>query len=192
MTGLTQYSLAKRTLTERGAIGHEKSPSPEWFADSRIHLLIKRELPPLSRVPTETVDEILFGNLVRGQLLVYADEVMDPLLGRADVSFTPIEKVIARAEALIENSSIAQAEPIYAQLDRYYFRSAGDRGREPAARLREDHRAQTRRRALAWNPQCSVSLSTPAHWPAWRSRSGYPAGPSSRPERSRRRRGYRG
>jgi hypothetical protein len=137
MTGLTQYSLAKHTLTERGAIGHEKSPSPEWFAENRIHLLIKQQLPPLSASSTDAVDEIRFGNLVRGQLLLYADEVMDPLRGRPDVSFTPIEEVIARSEALIETSPTAQAEQIYDQLDRYYFQSAGDRGREPAARLWE-------------------------------------------------------
>ena len=65
------------------------------------------------------------------------DEMMDPLRGRPEVSFTPIEVVIAHAEELIRSSPLAQAEPIYAQLDQYYFRSAGDRGREPAARIRE-------------------------------------------------------
>jgi len=137
MTGLTQYSLAKRALTERGPIGHEKSPSPDWFAENRIHLLIKQELPPFSQRPADTIDEIRFGELVRGQLLVYDDEVMDLLRGRPSVSFTPIEKVIARTEALIENSSIAQAEALYAQLDRYYFRTAPERGRESAARLQQ-------------------------------------------------------
>jgi hypothetical protein len=156
MTGLTQYSLAKRALTERGAIGHEKSPSPEWFADNRIHILIKRERPPLPPDSTEAIDEIRFGNLVRGQLLVYADEVMNPLRGRPEVSFTPIEEVIARAKALIQSSSIAQAEAIYAQLDRYYFHSAGPQGHEPAARLRE---IISRKRAAVPEPATPTEAS---------------------------------
>jgi hypothetical protein len=136
-TGLTQYSLAKLPITERGAIGHEKSPDPAWFRENRIHLLFKRDLPPLERpADPAAIDEIRFGDTAFARILHYSDDVMDPLRGRPDVSFVPIEAAIERAAALMESSSPAAARRIYDQLARYYFDTAGERGRAAADRLR--------------------------------------------------------
>jgi len=136
-TGLTQYSLAKRPLGERGLVGHEKAPDAEWFAANRIHLLFRRDLPPVgSGGPGDTVDGIRFGDAVRAQILHYDDAVMDPLRDRPGVHFVPIEAVILRAAQEMATAPLPAAEAIYDQLDRYYFRTAGDRGEDAARALR--------------------------------------------------------
>ena len=45
MTGLTQYSLARLPLAERGLIGHEKQPDDRWLDDNEIHLVVAQEWP---------------------------------------------------------------------------------------------------------------------------------------------------
>jgi len=148
VTGLTQYSLAKRPLAERGRIGHEKAPDAEWFAENRIHLLFKRDLPPLkpSQNPA-AIDEIRFDDLARAQILHYEDAVMDPLRDRPDVHFVPIEVAILRAAEQMVQAPLPAAERIYDQLDRYYFRTAGARGEDAARTLRAIlHRKRVQRR----------------------------------------------
>jgi len=137
MTGLTQYSLAKRPLAERGVVGHEKAPDAAWFEENRIHLLVKQDLPPLPPLAEPGGgDEIRFGDVARAQILLYSDEVMDPLRDRPGVSFVPIEALIARSAEQMKSSPLADAERLYEQLQHYYFRAAGERGRPAAARLR--------------------------------------------------------
>ena len=82
------------------------------------------------------IDEIRFGDLLRGQILRYSDEIMDALRDRPEVSFLPIEAAIELAARQMESASPAQARELYDELDRYYFRHADERGREPAERLR--------------------------------------------------------
>ncbi len=135
-TGLTQYSLAKQPLVERGAVGHEKAADAEWLAEHRIHLLLKRGLPPLPAHRLNRIDEIRFGDRLHGQILLYSDEIMDALRDRPEVDFLPIEAAIDLAAAQMESASLPQAQRLYDELDRYYFRHAGERGNEPALRLR--------------------------------------------------------
>lgn len=135
-TGLTQYSLAKRPIERRGVIGHEKQPDAAWFSENRIHLLFKRDLPPLEHgAGPEVIDEIRFGDVALARILHYSDAVMDPLRGRPEVEFVPIEEAIERAAARMEAGSLTAARDVYEQLARYYFDSAGDRGRAAANRL---------------------------------------------------------
>jgi hypothetical protein len=135
-TGLTQYSLAKRPLVERGPIGHEKSPDPEWFSENRIHLLFKRDLPPLQRpVDPDAIDEVRFGDVAFARVLHYSDAVMDPLRGRPGITFVPIEAAIERAAVRMQAASLPAAQAMYDQLSRYYFDAAGERGRAAASRL---------------------------------------------------------
>jgi arabinofuranosyltransferase len=147
LTGLTQYSLAKRPLAARGQVGHEKAPDAAWFEANRIHFVVRRDLPPLHRpVDPDAVDEIRFGDVARATILRYEHAIMDPLRGRSDVSFVPIEVVIERASRRMQAASPAAAEEVLAQLSRYYFDAAGERGRPAADRLRAIL-AQKRRRA---------------------------------------------
>jgi len=136
-TGLTQYSLAKRPLAERGAVGHEKAPDDAWFDENRIHFLVKRDRTPLPDPPEGgRIDEIRFGDVARARILVYSDEVMDPLRDRSGISFEPIEAVIARVAGMMEVASLDRAERMYDQIERYYLRTAGVRGRPFGDRLR--------------------------------------------------------
>ena len=45
MTGLTQYSLARLPLAERGLIGHEKQPDDRWLDQHDIHFVVAQEWP---------------------------------------------------------------------------------------------------------------------------------------------------
>jgi hypothetical protein len=137
VTGLTQYSLARRPLTERGPVGHEKAPDAAWFAENRIHFLVRRDLPPLpGPADPQPVDEIRFGDVARATILLYSDAVMDPLRDRPGVAFVPIETVIERAARRMESGSVAAAQRVLAQLERWYFDGAGARAAPQAARLR--------------------------------------------------------
>jgi hypothetical protein len=129
ITGLTQYSLAKRPLEERGFIGHEKLADDEWLSENEIHMLVSQDLPPLQPEPgIVKIDEVRFGDLARARIHLYSDAVMDPLRGRPDVHFTPIERAIRLSAQRMQGASRAEAEAIYAQLRRYYLDTAGERG----------------------------------------------------------------
>ena len=129
ITGLTQYSLAKRPIAERGFIGHEKVADSEWLTENEIHLVVSQALPPVTRPPrTLDLDYIYFGDLAKARIHIYSDEVMDGLRGRPDVDFVPIERVVELSKKRMEPASLAEAERIYDDLQRFYFRTAGARG----------------------------------------------------------------
>jgi hypothetical protein len=123
MTGLTQYSLARAPLETRGHVGHEKVASPQWMTDHGIHFIFAQE-PPDPRV-ARRVDEIVFGGILKARIWNYQDAIMDPLRGRPDVRFVPIEDTLREAQRHIETASPEEARRIYDVLQRYYFRTAG-------------------------------------------------------------------
>jgi len=138
MTGLTQYSLAKKPLDGRAQVGHEKGADGPWMTEHGIHLVFSQLLPPVEPDPARRrLDQVYFGDQVRARIHLYSDEVMDALREQPDVSFVPIEEVIDIDARLIERGNLATAEAIYAGLEDYYFRRAGERGAPAAARLRE-------------------------------------------------------
>jgi arabinofuranosyltransferase len=129
MTGLTQYSLAKMPLTERGHIGHEKTASGAWLTENGIHLVVSRRYPPIERRPGEQAfDEIYFSDVAVARIHLYSDEVMDPLRELSYVSFVPIEEVIEHVRRVIQRAPLEKAERAYEWLQRYYLRAAGTRG----------------------------------------------------------------
>jgi len=129
ITGLTQYSLAKRPIAERGFIGHEKVADSEWLTENEIHFVVSQALPPVTRPPrTLSLDEIYFGDLAKARIHIYSDDVMDALRGRPDVDFVPIERVVELSKRRMERASLAEAERIYEDLQRFYFHTAGARG----------------------------------------------------------------
>ena len=123
MTGLTQYSLARAPLETRGHVGHEKVAGPQWMTDHDIHFVFAQE-PPDPRAGAR-VDEIVFGGILKARIWTYVDAIMDPLRGRPDVRFVPIEGTLREAQRHIETASAEEARRIYDVLQRYYFRTAG-------------------------------------------------------------------
>ncbi len=137
MTGLTQYSLARLPLTARGRVGHEKQPTHAWLTENGIHLVVSKSYPPIPRpLGPPPFDQVYFGDAARARIHLYSDEVMDRLRRVPGVSFVPIERVIESARREIERAPAEEAERIYRRLERYYFRSAGARGRQVARALR--------------------------------------------------------
>jgi hypothetical protein len=137
MTGLTQYSLAKLPLEQRGNIGHEKAPTEEWLTENRIHLIVSQQYPPISRPPVpQSLNEVYFGDVAMARIHLYSDAVMDRLRRIPQVSFVPIERVIGQARRQIERAEPEEAEQVYQRLHRYYFRTAGERGQQTARALR--------------------------------------------------------
>jgi hypothetical protein len=137
LTGLTQYSLAKRPLRERGPIGHEKTADDGWLRENRIHLIIGQEFPPVAKHAPRRHDELVFGDLARARILLYEDAVMDPLRNRPDVHFAPIERVLEAAAREMEAADAERAAEILAGLEAWYFEHAGPEGEERARPLRE-------------------------------------------------------
>jgi len=137
LTGLTQYSLAKRPLSERGPIGHEKTADDDWLRENGIHLLVGQEFPPVARHAQRRHDELVFGDLARARIVLYSDAVMDPLRGRPGVDFAPIERVLEAAAREMEAADSERAAEILAGLEVWYFDHAGPRGEARARPLRE-------------------------------------------------------
>ena len=122
--GLTQYSLAKKPLTTRGRVGHEKSVDDQWATENNIHLIFVYALPPVPRSEPRRMDEIYFGDTLKARIWIYSDAVMDRLRDNPAVSFVPIEHTLSSAGREIEQASYAEAHRVYEFLDRFYFRTA--------------------------------------------------------------------
>jgi hypothetical protein len=138
ITGLTQYSLAKAPLEQRGVIGHEKAASADWYAENGIHLIVRQMEPPIPRAADPIpMTEVHFGDLVLADVLFYEDAVMERLRGRPDVEFVPIERVIARARRQIREVPLPEAEQIYASVRDIYLRQPGPRSASADRELRE-------------------------------------------------------
>ena len=138
MTGLTQYSLARLPIAERGTIGHEKQPDDRWLDDNEIHLIVEQEWPMSPPPPgARPHDEVVFGNLVKARIWLYSDAVMDGLRGRPDVSFVPIEQVVARLRAEMDTLPYERARAIYDYLDHYYLRTSSPRAIATAVELQK-------------------------------------------------------
>jgi hypothetical protein len=125
MTGLTQYSLAKRPLAARGHVGHEKVADDEWLTRNRIHLIFSQAPPPVSGSGPIRVDEIAFGDVLKARIWIYEDAIMDRLRSDPRVKFTPIEETLREAQRHIAQAPYEEAQRIHAVLQRYYFRAAG-------------------------------------------------------------------
>jgi hypothetical protein len=69
LTGLTQYSLARRPLAERGPIGHEKTADDPWLREHGVHFVVSQDFSPVARFEPRRHDEVLFGDLARARPL---------------------------------------------------------------------------------------------------------------------------
>jgi hypothetical protein len=145
ITGLTQYSLAKAPLAERGVIGHEKLASADWFTENRVHLIVRQVEPPVPReAGAAPLTAVRFGDLALADLLFYEDAVMEPLRARPGVEFVPIERVLARTRRELRSAPLADAERVYASVRRVYLRQADPRSAAADRELREILEARRR------------------------------------------------
>jgi hypothetical protein len=164
ITGLTQYSLAKRPLAERGFIGHEKVADSEWLTENEIHFVVSQREPPVSRpAGVLRVDEIYFDDLALARIHLYSDAVMDPLRQRPDVDFVPIERVIELSRRRMEQAPLGEAEQIYQELQRFYFDGAGARGEAKQSELLELLERKRRQEASGAAPRASFETG-PSPW----------------------------
>jgi hypothetical protein len=137
MSGLTQYSLARLPLAERGWVGHEKQASDAWLTENDIHLIVSQRFPPVSRQGTGALDLVYFRDVALARIHRYDEAVMRTLAGVSGVSFVPIELVIERLRRELVRATPARAQEILDWLDRFYFDGAGERGRAGALALRQ-------------------------------------------------------
>jgi hypothetical protein len=136
LTGLTQYSLAKLPLESRGRVGHEKRATEAWTAENGIHFVLSHAFPPVARPADPPVDHLYFGNVAVARILRYDETIMAHLAQVEGVQFTPIEKAIEHTRREIDRVSLERAEVLYAWLDHYYLRDAGEAGAAIAHDLR--------------------------------------------------------
>lgn len=138
MTGLTQYSLARLPLRERGRVGHEKMPDDRWYTENRIHFILSHDFPPIPVADAKPRwDSIRFGNVAHGTIWAYDEAVMDRLRGRPGVTFTPIEEILSSAREAIVTVPPERRRAMHEFLRRFYFAGAGEKG----ARLDAEFRA---------------------------------------------------
>lgn len=146
ITGLTQYSLAKKPLAERGFIGHEKLADASWYADHGIHLLFRQRWPWEVAAAGEpwAFNRITLGGVCEGKILRYDDAIMEELGRRPGVRFQSIDNTLERARRSMEVAAGPEAEALLRTLDGYYFRQAS--GRREAVRRELLALAESRRR----------------------------------------------
>jgi hypothetical protein len=137
LSGLTQYSLARQPLRERGPIGHEKAADDAWLREHGVHFVVSQDFPPVAASKPRRHDEIVFGDLARARIVLYSDAVMDPLRGQPGVDFVPIERVLEAAGREMQVASPERAREILDGLDLWYFDHAGPSGEQRALPLRE-------------------------------------------------------
>lgn len=137
MTGLTQYSLAKLPLDERGWIGHEKRATEAWLDENDIQFVVSQHFPPVERPARLPLDSLYFGNLAVARIHRYDAAIMDRLRARDEVRFVPIEGVLDRRRRELERVPLDEAQAILDWLDRFYFDGAGDAGKAARAELQE-------------------------------------------------------
>jgi hypothetical protein len=135
VTGLTQYSLARQPLGERGLVGHEKQASVRWLQENGVHIVLAQTLPDAVDRAPRPLNWIGFGGVAEGTIAVYDEGVMQALRERPGVEFLDIEEQLDRSLRRLERAPLSEAEEIYATLEGYYLARAGDRGRELAAPL---------------------------------------------------------
>jgi len=137
MTGLTQYSLAKLPLAERGRPGHEKQATDAWLSENGVHFVVSHRFPPIPRSPLDaSLDSVSFGDVAQARIVRYDESIMARLRELPDVHFTPIERVLTQRRREIERADRAEALRLYAWLERFYFSGAGPRGADEARALR--------------------------------------------------------
>ena len=117
--GLTDWTIARQSLEDRGMVGHEKRAPPWYLEERRVNFIVlNRKLEgPFS---FDTVE--IGGGLLQLRTILYDEVIMETLKRRPGVRFVPVGALLARMEKEIGRGSCERARAHLSMLERYYLR----------------------------------------------------------------------
>lgn len=148
LNGLTDRTIARRRLSSRGRVGHEKliPLTDPYLLERGVHFVCVpffNDFPAVrDRVP-EDLRHLTFvpGAVLPGQdkpleikltMLTYDRRIMDPLVGAKDVRFQPFDRFLDRYIRELGQKSREEVRLDYAAFCRFYFDPNKDAGRQKA------------------------------------------------------------
>lgn len=135
-SGLTQYSVAKKRVEERGRVGHEKAVNKEWMTAHDVQMYLFLDQQPLVKNGARRYDYARLGGRLTALIWIYKDEVVDAFRNEPDVDFVPIELVMPGIEASLGRQDYAQARDTLDLFEGYYLDHAAPKWAETATRMR--------------------------------------------------------
>jgi len=135
-SGLTQYSVAKKRVAERGRIGHEKAVNKDWMTANGVQMYLFLDKEPLVRNGARRYDYARLGGRLTALIWIYKDEVVDGFRNEPEIDFVPIEVVMPGIEAGLARQPYSQARATLDVFETYYLDHAAPRWAETAVRMR--------------------------------------------------------
>ena len=135
-SGLTQYSVAKKRVEERGRVGHEKAVNKEWMTAHDVQMYLFLDKEPLVKNGARRYDYARLGGRLTALIWIYKDEVVDAFRNQPDIDFVPIELVMPGIEASLSKQAYAQARDTLDLFEGYYLDHAAPKWAETATRMR--------------------------------------------------------
>ncbi|MBK8961354.1 MAG: hypothetical protein IPM80_23725 [Proteobacteria bacterium] len=135
-SGLTQYSVAKKQVGERGRVGHEKAVDKAWMTAHGVEMYLFMDKEPLVKNGARRYDYARLGGRLTALIWIYRDEVVDAFRDQPDVDFVPIEAVMPGIEASLARQPYAQARATLDLFESYYLDHAAPKWADTAARMR--------------------------------------------------------
>ncbi len=135
-SGLTQYSMAKKQVAERGRVGHEKAVNKDWMTAHDVQMYLFLDKEPLVKNGARRYDYARLGGRLTALIWIYKDEVVDAFRNQPDIDFVPIELVMPGIEASLVKQPYSQARATLDLFERYYLDHAAPQWAETAARMR--------------------------------------------------------
>ncbi|MFT7623265.1 MAG: hypothetical protein ACI9WU_002444 [Myxococcota bacterium] len=128
--GLTDHTIARQPLAQRGVPGHEKQPTQAYLDQRGVQFMVLHG--SVARPRPTTV--ILQPGPVFLELRRYDKPLMDEL-ARRGAMFTPIEQIIDVVSQRVQREPCGRAQQGLAFLDSLYFRFNAGAGRQKLAQL---------------------------------------------------------
>ena len=135
-SGLTQYSVAKKQVGERGRVGHEKAVNKEWMTAHGVEMYLFLDKDPLVKNGARRYDYARLGGRLTALIWIYRDEVVDAFRNEQEIDFVPIEAVMPGIEASLARQPYAEARATLDLFESYYLGHAAPRWADTAARMR--------------------------------------------------------
>ena len=135
-SGLTQYSVAKKRVEERGRVGHEKAVNKEWMTAHDVQMYLFLDKEPLVKNGARRYDYARLGGRLTALIWIYKDEVVDAFRNQPDIDFVPIELVMPGIEASLSKQAYAQARDTLDLFEGYYLDHAAPKWAATATRMR--------------------------------------------------------
>lgn len=136
LSGLTQYSVAKKRVGERGRVGHEKAVDKDWMTAHGVEMFLFMDKEPLVKNGARRYDYVRLGSRLTALIWIYRDEVVDAFRNQPDIDFVPIERVMPGIEAGLTRLPYAKARATLDLFETYYLDHAAPQWADTAARMR--------------------------------------------------------